>query len=134
VVSYPEYPAAQLLFDVDVEAVENEWRTRIYVAGRYDGPADVIAHDSYTVEWMLDERKLLESGTATLELASGKRLLQSWSSVITPSSRSDVVERFPAGGELIRASISPFEVDGQVMSYRWEGTVSPSATPKEPRS
>jgi hypothetical protein len=127
VVSYPDYPESLILFDVEVQAVESEWATTIYLNGTYNGPTDVVANKDYQVRWMIDDRKVLESGTVELELSSGKHLRQSWSSIITPVTDADerpaVFGRFPAGGELVNVSISPFEVDKNAMGYKWEGTV-----------
>jgi len=31
---------------------------------------------------------------------------------------------FPAGGQVINATISPFRIDGHRMGYEWQGTVA----------
>lgn len=126
-VSYPDHPEDQVLFEVAVEARGSEWATTIYVSGTYNGPTDVVANKDYKVGWMIDGRRLLESGSVELELSSGELLRQRWSSIITPVSGSGrppaVFKRFPSDGELVEVSISPFEVRGESMTYRWEGTV-----------
>lgn len=126
-VSYPDYPESVILFDAEVEADESEWATRIYLNGTYGGPTDVVAARDYEIRWTIDDRKLLESGTVELELASGGRLAQSWSSIIAPVMDSDerpaVFDQFPSEGEVGNVSISPFEVDGTAMSYEWEGAL-----------
>jgi hypothetical protein len=126
-VSYPDHPDALVLFDVAVEARGSAWATTIYLSGMYDGPTDVVANKGYEVGWMVDRRRLLESGSAELELSSGELLRQRWTSIITPMTKSGrtpaVFKRFPSEGELVEVSVSPFEVRGQSMTYRWEGTV-----------
>jgi hypothetical protein len=127
-VIYPEYPESLLVIDVQVTASKNlEWHTHISIHGRYHGPTDVTACKDYQLEWTIEGKQLLESGTSTLELSSGKPLRQSWLSIITPKERSIEFPpsscQFPAEGELINASISPFKIDGNKMSYEWEGTV-----------
>jgi hypothetical protein len=127
-VSYPEFPDSLILFEVDVVATgEKEWTTQIYLSGTYSGPTDVVATESYQLDWRIDDRRLLESGSATLALSSGERIRQHWTSIITPTADSDrtpaIFERFPLEGQLVSASISPFEVDGRSMGYEWQGTV-----------
>jgi hypothetical protein len=127
-VSYPEFPDSLILFDVEVVASgKSEWATQIYLNGTYSGPTDIVATESYQLDWRLDDRRLLESGSADLALSSGKHIRQHWTSIITPAADIDRavanVERFPQEGELVSASISPFEVDGMSMGYEWEGTV-----------
>jgi len=126
-VSYPDYPESLILFDVRVAAVaELEWVTDIFINGKYNGPTDIIASNDYKLTWVADGPKLLETGVASLELSSGKHLRQVWSSIITPEEASEEVSRlakFPSVGEVITAKISPFKLDGNSMSYAWEGTV-----------
>jgi hypothetical protein len=126
-VSYPDYPDSLVLFDVEVRAEKSEWATSIYVNGAYDGPTDVVATQDYQLEWRIDDRKLLESGAAELLLSSGARVRQSWSSIITPVTRSAkqpaVFRKFPREGELANLSISPFKVAKRTLRYEWEGTV-----------
>jgi hypothetical protein len=122
-VSYPDHPEDQVLFEVAVE----DWVTTIYVNGTYNGPTDVVANHDYEVGWMTDGRRLLESGGAALELSSGERLQQRWSSIIAPVTKSGrppaVLKRFPSDGELVEVTVSPFDVKGDSMTYEWEGTV-----------
>jgi hypothetical protein len=127
-VSYPDHPEDQVLFEVTVEARGSEWVTAIYVNGTYNGATDVIANHDYEVGWWVtDGRRLLESGSAALELSSGELLRQRWSSIIAPVTKSGrtpaVFKRFPSDGELVEVSISPFDVQGDAMTYEWEGTV-----------
>ena len=106
-ISYPDFPESKIVTDAQVKAVRNsEWDTKITVNGTYNGPTDV--------------KNIIESGSATLELSSGKSVRQVWASTITPEQD---FEKFPPGGELITISISPFQIDGNRMSYKWEGTV-----------
>ena len=74
------------------------------------------------------EPRILESGTALLRCASGTRVRQRWSSVITPTgAQEDAVSplsEFPARGQLIQLTVSPFRVEDNRMSYEWEGTVA----------
>ncbi len=131
-ISYPEYPESLIVLDVEVEAAsKSKWVTDIRINGTYDGPTDIVACQDYQIKWIIDGKgdgkKLLESGTAILGLSSGKLVRQVWSSIITPKKRSGkfppAFDKFPSDGELIKASISPFKIDGDGMSYEWEGTV-----------
>ena len=126
-VSYPDHPDSLVLFDVEVRAEKSKWATSIYVNGVYDGPTDVVAAQRYQLEWRIDDRKLLESGAAELLLSSGARLRQSWTSIITPVTRSaklpTVFGSFPREGELANLLISPFKVAKRTLRYEWAGTI-----------
>ncbi len=127
-VAYPDFPESLLAFDVQVTAKDDDtWESSIVVHGTYDGPTEVIRTDEYHLTWLVDGTKLLETGSATLELASGQRIRQRWSAIITPGDpakgRSPSIGRFPAQGEIITATITPFKIDGYRMSYDWDGTV-----------
>lgn len=127
-ITYPEYPESLLLIDVQVKASRNlKWNTQISIHGTYHGPTDVTACRDYQLEWHIEGKQLLESGNSSLELSSGKTLRQVWFSIITPKGKSTGFPpsscKFPSGGELIKASISPFKIDGNKMSYTWEGSV-----------
>lgn len=129
-VSYDRFPKSQIMLDVSVRAVKDtEWTTDIYVKGVYDGPNDVVSNQDYELTWTTDSGRLLEAGGVTLLLASGKKLRQTWSSIITPDADPDEVARvfrqFPKKGQIATASISPFAVSGKSMNYTWEGTVKP---------
>jgi len=130
-VTYPRYPDSLILFDAEVHADASVWSTTIYVNGTYDGPADVVGCKDYRIGWMADDHKLRESGAVDLELSSGERLHQRWSSIITPSAYSDdaleILARFPSEGEVVHVSISPFEVDERSLRYKWDGTVRKTA-------
>jgi hypothetical protein len=130
-VSYPDFPESLILFDVRVAvAAESEWVTDVFINGMYNGPTDIIASNNYKLTWVADGPKLLEMGSASLELSSGKHMRQVWSSIITPEQGSDGARRlakFPSVGEVITAKISPFKLDGNSMSYDWEGTVRKGA-------
>jgi hypothetical protein len=120
-ISYPDFPESKIVTDAQVKAIKNsEWDTKITVNGTYNGPTDVIAAKDYQLVWTTNGKNIIESGSATLELSSGKSVRQVWSSTITPEQG---FEKFPPGGELITISISPFQIDGNRMSYKWEGTV-----------
>jgi len=120
-VSYPEFSDSKIELDVQVKAAsDTEWDTKIMIRGTYNGPTDIVATKDYQLKWTVDGKKILESGSATLELSSGKSVRQVWSSTITPDKGFD---KFPPAGELINVSISPFKIDGNRMSYTWEGTV-----------
>lgn len=125
-VTYPEFPDSRVVFNVRVRAAgESEWVTDIAVNGRYDGPADVVSAKDYELTWTADGKQILETGAATLETASGRSVRQVWSSTFTPEAGFD---RFPPNGETLSVSISPFQIEGNSMTYRWEGTVK--ARPK----
>jgi hypothetical protein len=120
-ISYPEFPESQIVVDVQVAAAsDSEWGTNITVNGTYNGPTDIVSTKDYQLIWTTDGEKLLESGTATLELSSGGSVRQVWSSTII---LEEGFNKFPPAGELISVSISPFKIDGNSMSYEWEGTV-----------
>jgi hypothetical protein len=124
--SYPEYPNSQVVFDTEVMAVsEKEWSTTITVSGRYDGPTDVVAVKDYQMTWTTDGTTILERGTATLERASGGSVRSVWSSSIAPKEAR--LGRFPARGETLQVTFSPLKIDGNKMSYEWQGTVRASA-------
>lgn len=121
-VTYPEFPKSKIIFETDVKAAgDSEWATTIHVDGTYNGPSDIVAIKDYQLIWTTDGKNILESGTAKLELASGKFIRQVWSSTITPEQG---IQNFPKAGELVNVSVSPFKVDGNKMSYEWEGTVT----------
>ena len=124
-ISYPDFPESKIVTDAQVKAVSNsEWDTNITVNGTYNGPTDVVAVKDYQVKWTQNGKEITESGSATLQLASGKSVRQVWSSTITPQQTFD---KFPTGGEEITISISPFQIDGNKMSYKWDGTVKMQA-------
>jgi len=134
--SYPEYPECLIVLDVQVIAAnKSEWVTDICINGTYNAPTDIVSCKDYQIKWIIDGKKLLESGTAILELSSGKSVHQTWSSIITPKERSGkfplAFDKFPSDGELISASISPFQIDGNSMSYEWEGTVKKGASEEQ---
>jgi hypothetical protein len=93
----------------------------------YNGPTDIIANRDYQVSWRVEGKKLYESGVATLESSSGEFVRQVWSSIITPHGINGrpplAFRRFPTDGEVINATFSPFKIDGNKMSYEWNGTV-----------
>jgi hypothetical protein len=121
-VSYPQFPRSVLLFVTDVRAVgASEWETTIRVSGTYEGPTDVVGVRDYQLVWTAAGDTLVEKGTATLVLSSGGWVRSEWSSTIVPRGRG--LRGFPRAGEIVKASISPFRIDGDRMSYKWEGTV-----------
>jgi hypothetical protein len=120
-VSYPDFPKSQVVFDTQVTAVGAEWSTQITISGSYDGPTDVVAVRDYQVEWTTDGKTLFEKGTAVLVLSSGGSVRSRWSSSIVPDQPR--FANFPRGGETINVTFSPFKIDGNKMSYEWEGTV-----------
>jgi hypothetical protein len=128
-VSYPDHPESLVVFDVRVVARGNsEWITEIAINGRYTGPTDIVASDDYRLTWVAEGAKLLESGAASLARSSGEHVRQIWSSIITPGEGAEEssprFKTFPAVGQVINATISPFKIVGQRMSYEWEGTVA----------
>jgi hypothetical protein len=126
-ISYPDFPESRIVTDAQVKAVtKSEWDTNITINGTYNGPTDIVSTKDYQLIWTTDGKNILESGSATLELSSGGSVRQVWSSTITPEHG---IDKFPPAGELIAVSISPFKIDGNSMSYTWEGTVK--ARPKK---
>jgi len=120
-ISYPDFPGSQIATNAQVKATkDSEWNTNISINGTYNGPTDVVAVKDYQLEWTNDGKSILESGSAALELKSGGSVRQVWKSTITPERG---IEKFPRSGELITVSISEFQVNGNKMSYKWEGTV-----------
>lgn len=105
-----------------------EWATEIAIHGTYTGPTDINTSDEYRLTWVSGSTKLLESGSALLGCSSGERIRQIWSSIITPTRESQEslahLRAFPAGGQVIDATISPFRIDGHRMDYEWQGTVA----------
>lgn len=127
--SYPDHPDSLVVFDVLVTArTDAEWVTEIAVNGRYTGPTDVLASEDYRLTWTPDGGRVLEWGSASLACASGGRIRQVWSSIISPAGpareRTGWRRAVPAGGQVISATISPFEIDGARMRYEWKGTVA----------
>lgn len=119
--TYPDFPKSQIVFDVQVRAAaDSVWITDISISGTYDGPTDIVSTKDYQLIWIIDGDALLESGSATLELSSGGSVRSVWSSKIIPDKGC---KGFPPAGELINVSISPFRINGNSMSYKWEGTV-----------
>jgi len=120
-VTFPDFPDSELVLNVEVTATSpSEWITEMAINGTYNGPTDIVAKKDYQLDWSTDGKSLIESGSATLESASGEAVRSTWSSVITPEGG---LEGFPAAGEVVSVSISPFQIDGDSMSYEWEGTV-----------
>jgi hypothetical protein len=127
-ISYPEYPESQVVLDVQVRPTkDSEWLTRIRINGAYSGPTDIVSCQDYQLKWIITGRKILELGAAVLQSSSGEPVRQVWSSIIAPRKSSgkfpQALDRFPSDGELISASISAFQIDGNRMSYEWSGTV-----------
>jgi hypothetical protein len=120
-ITYPDFPESKIVTNAKVKATKDtEWNSTIAINGTYNGPTDVVSAKDYKLKWTAGGKNILESGSATLELASGGSLRQVWSSTITPEYGFD---KFPPDGETITISISPFKIDGNKMSYTWEGTV-----------
>ena len=59
---------------------------------------------------------------------------QTWSSIITPEGRPDRVaamfKKFPKAGERVTASIAPFQLKQNGMSYSWDGMVTRAGAEK----
>lgn len=122
-VSYPEFPNSQVVFDTEVTALrDTEWTTKISVSGKYDGPTDVASVKDYRLEWSTDGKSLSEKGSATLVTSSGRSFGSVWTSSIVPDKPR--FERFAREGETVNVSFSPFTIDGNKMSYSWQGTVA----------
>jgi hypothetical protein len=120
-ISYPDYPASKIETDAQVtSSTQGEWVTTISINGTYDGPTDVISVRDYEQTWSRDSTGIIESGSATLALRSGQTVRQVWTSTIAPR---DGLTEFPQTGESISISVAPFQIAGDSMSYRWEGTV-----------
>ena len=120
-ITYPEFPESKIATDGKVKAIGNsEWNTTININGTYNGPTDVISVKDYKLNWTTDGKNILERGSATLVLKSGKSIQQIWESIITPEKNLD---KFPDSGESAKISFSPFEINENKMSYKWEGTV-----------
>jgi hypothetical protein len=128
VISYPKYPKSQVILDVKVRAgTDSEWITDIYVKGIYDGPCDIVANRDYEIKWSAADGRLLETGSVTLELSSGKSIRQVWSSIITPENSSNdiatIFKKFPRNGQIVTVSVAPFKINKNGMSYSWDGIV-----------
>jgi hypothetical protein len=120
-ITYPQFPGSKIVTNAQVKATrESEWDTNISINGTYDGPTDIASVQDYQLTWTTDGKNVLELGSATLVLKSGGSVRQTWESTITPARG---VSRFPKAGERINISVSPLQVDGNKMSYSWEGTV-----------
>ena len=98
---------------------ESAWDTNITINGTYDGPTDVTSVRDYQVTWNSDGKSIQESGSAILVLKSGGNVRQIWESTITPAHG---ISKFPKAGERIDVTVSPLQIDGNKMSYSWEGT------------
>jgi hypothetical protein len=120
-ISYPDFPESKIVTDAQVRAVRNsKWDTNITINGTYRGPTDIVSAKDYQLIWTTDGKNILESGSVTLQLLSGGSVRQVWSSTITSVHGFD---KFPPAGELITISITPFQINGNSMSYKWDGTV-----------
>jgi hypothetical protein len=75
----------------------------------------------YEIVWTSDGRTLFEEGKAKLVLASGATVQTLWISEIVPTQKD--LREFPPEGEHVRVSYSNFQIQGDTMSYEWEGTV-----------
>lgn len=123
---YPDFPNSRLVFDTEVTAAnDKEWSTTIKVSGTYDGPTDVVEVRDYQLSWTTDGRTLVEKGSAILQQASGGSVRSEWSSSIVP--RESRFDDFPRGGETVSVTFSPFKIDGNKMSYDWQGTARASS-------
>lgn len=121
--TFPQYPNSSIVFDTRVRAIsDTEWETDLNIDGVYDGPTDVVSVRDYELIWSVNQGTLDESGTATLVLSSGETLLSEWSSSIEAEGQD--FRGFTPQGQIIRVSYSPLRIDGDSMSYEWEGTVS----------
>jgi hypothetical protein len=119
-ITYPDFPGSQIETNAKVKAAKDtEWDTNISINGTYNGPTDVVSVKDYQLEWTSDGKSILESGSASLGLKSGGSVRQVWKSTITPERE---IAKVPPSGELISVSISEFKMDGNKMSYKWEGT------------
>jgi hypothetical protein len=71
---------------------------------------------------------------ARLLLSTGESIGQVWSSIITPENRPDRVsamfKKFPKSGQVVTASISPFKINKNGMSYTWDGLVKRNSAEK----
>jgi len=101
-------------------ASDSGWVTTMTINGTYDGPTDFVAKKDYQLTWTTDGEQLMESGSATLESASGQSVRCAWSSTISSEGGFD---EFPEAGEVINLTISPFQIEDNRMTYEWEGTV-----------
>ena len=120
-IAFPDYPDSQLIMEATVMAKDDsQWDTLMTINGIYKGPTDFVAKKNYRLIWTVDGNRILEWGSATLESSSGQSVRSEWSSTITSKRHFD---GFPATGEVVDISISPFEIDNNTMSYQWEGTV-----------
>lgn len=118
--SYPEFPKSKVVFETDVKSVsDKEWSTNISISGTYDGPTDVVSVKDYRLEWTTDGRALSEKGSATLVLSSGRTIRSLWSSTYTPERPQ--FDRFPREGEIVDVTFTPFQINGNQMSYDWHG-------------
>jgi hypothetical protein len=124
--SYPEFPKSGLVFDTEVRAVsDTEWSTKIKISGTYDGPTDVVSVKDYQLEWTTDGKTLSEKGSASLVTSSGRSVRSAWASTYSPDKPH--FEHFPPGGESVKITFSPFNIEGKRMSYDWRGTVRPAS-------
>lgn len=124
--TYPDLPKSQIVFDTDVRAISQaEWSTKIAISGTYDGPTDIVSVKDYQLEWSSDRKSLFEKGSATLVTSSGHTIRSTWTSTYTPDKPN--FERFPAGGESVKLTFTPFDIQGNRMSYKWRGTAQPAA-------
>jgi|GEM_PF-3324266 hypothetical protein len=125
-ISYPDYPASKVTTNAQVKAnSESEWETNISINGTYNGPTDVTSVRDYQATWTTDGKNIREAGSATLVLKSGGSVRQVWESTITLPQEG--LTKFPRAGERIDVTVTPFQIEGNKMSYTWEGTVRPQS-------
>lgn len=121
-ISYPDYPDSKITTNAQVKATkEAEWDTNISINGTYSGPTDVISVRDYQASWTTDGQTILEKGSAALVLKSGGTVRQVWESRITLPTEG--VRKFPKDGEQISINVSSFQIDGNKLSYSWDGSV-----------
>jgi hypothetical protein len=125
-VTYPDFPGDQLVFNADVTATSaSQWSTQLTVNGTYNGPTHIAAVRDYHITWTRDGTTIFEQGSATLLVQPGSigaPVATQWTSTITP--KNNDLSRFPAEGESINVTYTPFRISGNSMSYDWTGTVS----------
>lgn len=121
-ITYPDHPDSKIVTRAQVKATkETEWDTNISIDGTYTGPTDVTSVRDYQANWTSDGQNILEKGSATLVLKSGGAVRQVWESTITLPTEG--VSKFPKEGEQININVSSFQVEGNKLSYSWDGTV-----------
>jgi hypothetical protein len=121
--TFPDFPDSLIEFSGDSKSFcdGEEWDGEFEAEGTYDGPTDVIGLEGYTLVWTTDGRLLFEDGSIDLLISDGTVVRELWTSIYEVTEGE--LGEMPEGGQTATATFTDFKVDGDTLSYHWEGEV-----------